>query len=188
MKRPGFFRGVVVAAVLALVGAIAYSGLATLIGAGFALKLITVALGGAYVLYLLSGTEDRTGRIAVFVGWLTVTGVVGFLTAGLTMTLITQVLLISTIRALYHHGSVLAALLDLGLSAFALSALVWASAESGSLFLSVWTFFLVQALFVAIPSDFKTQKAGAQKPEADQFDRAFRTAESAIRRIATERS
>ena len=62
----GFFKGAAVAAILALAGAVTFAGLASLIGAPLALCLVIVALGGAYILYLLKRASDRTGRIAVF--------------------------------------------------------------------------------------------------------------------------
>ena len=188
MKRPSFFRGVVVAAVLALFGAIAFSGLSLVVGGAAALKIVTILLGGAYIVYLLRGANERTGRIAVFAAWIFVTSGIWFFTADLAMTLITQAVLISIVRALYHHASVLAGLLDLVLTAFALSAAAWASAHSGSMFLTVWCFFLVQALFIGIPSEFKiSRKTERQQMVENEFGRAFRTAETAIKRIATQR-
>ncbi len=188
MKRPSFFRGVVVAAVLALFGAIAFSGLSLVVGGAPALKIVTMLLGGAYIVYLLRGANDRTGRIAVFVVWGFVTSGVWFFTADVAMTLVNQAVLISIVRALYHHASVLAGVLDLVLTAFALSAAVWASTHSGSMFLTVWCFFLVQALFVGIPSEFnKSLKQGREQTIEDEFSSALRAAETAIKRIATQR-
>ena len=184
MKQPNFFRGVAIAATLSVIGAVGYAGLSSLIGGRLALQLIIVLLGGSYVLYLLHTARDRSGRVATSGAWLLVSGSVWFLLPGLGAALITQAVLISLTRGLYHHGSVLAGLLDLGLSAFALSAAVWASNESGSVFLTTWCFFLVQALFVGIPSEFRQARPN---DNPDHFDRAFRTAEAAIRRIATER-
>ena len=182
--RAGFLRGVIIAAALALTGAVGYAGLSSILGGGSALQLITVLLGGCYVLYLLHTARDRSGRIATFGAWLLVSSSVWLADPGLGLVLITQAVLISLTRALYHHSSVLAGLLDLCLSAFALSAAVWASNESGSVFLTIWCFFLVQALFVGIPSDFRQARPN---DTPDHFDRASRTAEAAIRRIATER-
>jgi hypothetical protein len=190
MKKPGFFRGVIVAGVLALVGSIAFSGLSLILGGAVALKILLTLLAGAYVLYLLSASAERTGRVAVFTAWLLVTSCIWFFTADLALMMIAQAVSISIVRSLYHHAGVLAGLLDLVLSAFALSAAVWASAQSGSMFLVVWCFFLVQALFVGIPTSFKSEKQQSfaqELTQEDEFGRACRTAETAIRRIATQR-
>jgi hypothetical protein len=189
MSKPSFFKGVFIAAAFALVGAIIYAGLASVVGGGLSIRLVIILLGGAYIGYLLKGSEDRTGRIAVFAAWIAITAAMSFFSASLALALITQTVLISVVRTLYHHSSALAALLDLGLSSFALSAAVWASAETGSFFLTAWSFFLVQALFVVIPSEFgRVANPKDAAPEQDEFGRASRTAEAAIRRIATERS
>jgi hypothetical protein len=186
MSRPGFISGVIIAAVLALSGAIAYAGLSAIMGTDTALHMVIALLGGAYIVQLLRTSPERTGRIAVFAAWLITTGAMPLIAAGLGAALITQAVAISMVRGLYHHRSVLAALADLALSAMALSAAVWASAETGSFALSAWSFFLVQALHVFIPSRLPT---GAERPSAqteDPFDRAHRAAEAAIRRIAND--
>lgn len=191
MKRQSFFKGVIVAAVLALVGSIAFYGLSYAAGSERAFHIVAIILGGAYIAYLLRGSSERTGRIVVFSVWVAITSGVWFLTTDLTLALLTQAVLISLVRTLYHHARVLAALLDFLLSTFALSAAVWASAQSHSLFLSVWCFFLVQALFVWIPASFNAgeQRAFAENSTREnEFGRAFRTAETAIKRIAAPKS
>jgi hypothetical protein len=83
-------------------------------------------------------------------------------------------------------------MLDAGLSGLALAAAVWAAISTGSLFLALWCFFLVQALFVAIPNRMSAPRnhgRRAQKSASavdDDFERAYRNAEAAVRRLATE--
>ena len=190
MKRPSFLQGVIVAALFALVGSISLAGLSIVLGGAVALQIVTTALGGAYIVYLLSQSNERTGRIAIIAAWGVVTTCSWLLTADLSMTLITQSVLISIVRALYHHTRVLAGMADFGLSLFALSAAAWASSQSGSMFMTVWCYFLVQALFAGIPASFNTREqiiSADKSTREDNFGRAFRAAETAIRRIATQR-
>jgi hypothetical protein len=79
------------------------------------------------------------------------------------------------------------ALMDLGLSALSISAAVWAITRSGSVFLATWCFFLVQALFVAIPPAVQRKAKHEQNTAADSevFDRARRDADAALRRLFT---
>ena len=189
MKRPSFFQGVVAAAMFALIGSIGFAGLSIVTGGAVALKIVTITLGGAYIVYLLNRSSERIGRIAIFAAWGVVTTSTWLFSADLAMTLITQTVFISVVRTLYHHTQALAGLLDFLLSAFALSAAIWASGQSGSLFMTVWCFFLVQALFVGIPSSFKheaKQARAGKSAQEDKFSRAFRAAETAVRRIATQ--
>jgi hypothetical protein len=82
---------------------------------------------------------------------------------------------------------VIPALMDLGLNALSVSASVWAITRSGSVFLAIWTFFLVQALFVSIPPRVK----GKTKPvcdtaaESETFRQARRQADAALRQLFT---
>jgi len=54
--------------------------------------------------------------------------------------------------------------------------------HTGSVFLTVWCFFLVQALFVAIPAQVKPRyrALSATRPDADKFECARLRAEKAI--------
>ena len=194
MKRPGFFNGVLVALVLALIAGAAFAGLGAVFAAGPVLQLIVTALAGAYVAYLLGRSEERSGRIATLVLWSVGAGASWLLAPNLAVLLCAHVAMIWLIRALYFHSSVLSALADLGLSCLALASAIWAAQQSGSLFLAVWCFFLVQALFVVIPQTFAgragTFAGKADSPaavETDDFHRAYRAAEAAVRRIATQR-
>ena len=71
----------------------------------------------------------------------------------------------------------------------ALAAGIWAATQTGSLFLSLWCFFLVQALFVAIPVNMnrKTAPGSSQRDPEDRFQHAHRVAESALRRLSSLR-
>jgi hypothetical protein len=92
------------------------------------------------------------------------------------------------IRSLYFYSSVLSALADLALNALSVIAAVWAVRQTGSVFLSFWCFFLVQALFVAIPAAMQRNKHGPAEAESeDRFQQAYRVAESALRNLTSVR-
>jgi len=187
MKRPGFIHGVLLALLLALAGAAAFAALAAVFAGGAVLQLVVTALAGVYVCYLLSRSSERTGRVAAFVAWL-VCAVVGWLVApNLAVLLCGHVILIWLLRALYYHRGVLPALADLGLSAAALASAIWAAQQSGSMFMAVWCFFLVQALFVAIPQSLGPGAGSRGPARSDAFQRAYGTAQAAARRLAKQR-
>jgi len=95
--------------------------------------------------------------------------------------------IIWVIRSLYFHASVLSAFADLGLSGFSLIAAIWAFSQTGSLFMTLWTLLLVQALFVAIPSSFRKGDGEDSADEVDEFQRAHANAEAALRRLTSIR-
>lgn len=182
-KAPTFLGGAVIAFVFAAAGAAVFAAIIPWLSSAQAIRGIAIALGGAYTLYLLSGSEERTGRIATVAVWCVATAAAALFVSSLPLFLICQVASIWLIRSLYFHGSIVGALADLGIGGLALAFAIWAARGSGSVFLSIWCFFLVQALFVALPADGGTQShadAGSDQP----FKRAERSATAALRRLA----
>jgi hypothetical protein len=69
-----------------------------------------------------------------------------------------------------------------------LRSLYFAITRSGSMFLATWCFFLVQALFVAIPPRIKrVNKYRRDTPaESQPFETARRQADQALRQLFTQ--
>lgn len=182
-KPPTFLGGAAIALVFAAAGAAVFAALTPWLASHLAIRGIAIALGGAYTLYLLSRSEERTGRIATVAMWCVVTALTTVFVGTLPLFLICQVAAIWLIRSLYFHGSIVTALADLGIGGLALASAIWAARSSGSVFLSIWCFFLVQALFVALPADI-TAKAQRDDGDDQPFKRAQRSATAAMRRLA----
>jgi hypothetical protein len=180
--RPGVMGAAIVGLVLAFIGSV----LQTIIpaGSGLTVEALTSLLTGIYVLYLLSQTSERTGRVTSFLVWSATTVALTLSGCGLTAMLVSQVLMISALRALYFHNGVLPVLLDGALSFFALAAAVWAFVHSGSLFLAIWTFFLVQAAFVLIPACRSGDLSAGSTHSDSTFTQSHRAADQAINRLA----
>lgn len=186
MKRPTFLHGIAIAFILSFVGAALFATLAPILAPGLTVRFLVALLSFVYVLYLLARSRERTGRVAVIVLWAVFAGVTWFVAPPLPLYLIVHAGMIWLVRSLYYRSSVLPALLDLGLSGLSLAAAIWAATRSGSVFLAIWCFFLVQALFVAIPSSLKQPRNQKRTETGDDmgFQRAHRTAEAALRRIS----
>ncbi len=188
MKRPGFFQGVLVAATLGVAASVVAAALAPLFGLPALVRLLIPALGLAYVLYLLSRSGERTGRITAVAAWFVIAVVAWWLAPPLPLYLTMHAGAVWLLRSLYFYTGVVPSLLDLGLSAFAVAAAAWAASHSGSLFLTTWCFFLVQALFVAIPPVIRSRQ-GTQAPAAlqnEKFETARRRADAALRQLFTQ--
>jgi hypothetical protein len=187
MKRPTFFQGVVVAAILAFVAPAIVATLTPLDGLGTAVRLMIAALAFAYLLYLFSRSSERIGRVTALTAW-------SFMAVGtlliyppIELYLLIHVMAIWLIRSLYFYSGVMPALMDLGLSALSISVTIWALTRTGSIFLATWCFFLVHALFVAIPPAISKQKSAETKPQTsnERFDTARRQADEALRQLFT---
>ena len=185
MKHPTFLQGIVIALGFALSGAAIFSTLTLVYASSFILKALITGFAGLYVIYLLARSEERTGRVTVPVLWLAGAMLTWLLSPGLMAFLIAHVAAVWLIRSLYYHSSVLPALLDLALCALSVVAAVAAARHTHSVLLSIWTLFLLQALFVLIPEVVRSNRVERAASLDEGFDRALRTAEAAVRRIHT---
>ena len=189
MKQPTFFEGVIVAVAASVFGSAGALVLAPLFGRGDMAYMLICAISFAYLLYLLARSRERVGRITIVVLWLAITGIAGFSGLPLVFLGVMQLGFIWLIRSMYFYASVLSALLDLGLTLLSVITAFWAATHTGSVFLSIWTFFLLQALFVVIPRQMRSTHNKNTLPlqQEDPFLHAYRSAEAAIRKLTTVR-
>ena len=186
MKRPTFLEGVVFALVASFAGSVLLTALATLAPSGWLLRLLIAGIAFAYVVYLLTRSRERVGRITAIAAWFAVAAAAWFLQPPLLVYVLLHVALIWLIRSLYFHGSALSALADFGLNGLSIAAAVWTLAHTGSVFIGIWCFFLLQACFVAIPPHV-SGKSSRMHPQDDRFEHAHRAAEAAVRNLSTIR-
>lgn len=187
MKRPSFPEGVLVALAAAVLGSMVYTVLPGFLGPAWTIRALIAGLGLGYILYLLRRSSERTGRVVTLTGWLLFACSSWFLVADPLLYLAVHLGMVWLVRALYHQPGPLAALMDLALNLTALMAGLWAFVHADSVFLGIWTFFLVQALFVAVPSA-DVRRAGSDagtEPQPDPFQTAYRSAEAALRKLSS---
>ena len=188
MKAFSFWDGVVFALTAGVTGSISFYALSFLFTEDFVIRCLISALSLAYLLYLLSKSREQTGRITVLFAWCLLCATIWFFGSPLSLFFIMHALAIWLVRSLYFHVGLFSALADLGLNAFSIAAAIWACHHSGSFFLSIWCFFLAQALFVAIPAvedkSSKSNQAGIA-PNETEFKRAYQAAETAVRKLST---
>lgn len=184
MKRPTFFQGVVIALIAAVLGEVLFVVFTPLLGSYTALQLVIAIASFGYILYLLRASGERLGRLVTLAGWLLLTVATAWLSPHLVITLLLHTMMIWLVRALYFHSSLLTALADLGLNALAVAAALWATMQSGSLPLALWCYFLVQALFVMIPTSLAAKRTTAAVAENDHFEQARSAAQAALRKLS----
>ncbi len=187
MKMPGILEGAAFALGASIFGSVTYNTLTLFLTSSVVMRLLIVVIGLGYVVYLLSRSRERVGRITIIALWLLVAAITWFTAPPLILYLMAHLGLIWLIRSLYFYSSLVSAIADLGLNGVSLTAAVWALNQTGSLFVGIWCFFLMQALFVAIPTNMK-QKTGqnqTSKAREDRFQHAYRAAESALRKLSS---
>lgn len=188
MKRPSFIQGAIVAAVFAFFASVMIATLTPFVGFMSVIRLVIPVMGLAYLLYLFSRSRERAGRVTTLALWSALAAVTWWVAPPLPLYLLIHVGAVWLVRSLYFYSGVLPALLDLGLSALSISAAVWAISQSGSVFLATWCFFLVQALFVVIPSSVnrKPQSVKNSAVENEPFERARRQADKALTQLFSQ--
>ena len=188
MKRPTFFHGVIVAAVLGFFASAIVATLTPFVGLGAVVRLVIPALALAYLLYLFSRSTERLGRVTALSAWTVLAVLTWWVAPPLPLYLLTHVAAIWLLRSLYFYSGLVPALMDLGISTLSVSATVWAITRSGSVFLATWCFFLVQALFVTIPPAITRKKKSQRNTaiESDNFEQARRQADQALRQLFTQ--
>jgi len=188
MKRPGFAHGVVVAAVLGFFASAVVATLTPFVGLGAVIRLVIPALALAYLLYLLSRSDERVGRVTTITLWSALAAASWWISPPLPLYLLIHVGAVWLVRSLYFYSGIVPALMDLGLSGLSVSASVWAITRSGSVFLATWCFFLVQSLFVAIPASVDQGKKAEDvaSENNEKFEAARRQADAALRQIFSQ--
>jgi len=188
MKRPSFFQGVIVAAVLGFFASAFVATLTPFVGLGAVIRIAIPALSFAYLLYLFSRSPERIGRVTTLALWVALAALTWWFAPPLPLYLLIHVGAIWLVRSLYFYTGLFPALIDLGLSALSVTATVWAISRSGSVFLATWCFFLVQALFVVIPPAISGKQAARQGVCTDDgnFEQAKRQADQALRQLFTQ--
>lgn len=180
MSRPGFGRGLFVGAALALLTGIVCNALVMAVAPAAALRTALGLAAAGYVLWLIVGAPTRTGRVVVALAWLVAALLAWLLEPPLGVYLAGHVGAAWLVRALFHHGRLGAALADLALTALALAAGIVAARHTASVTLGAWSFFLVQALWVFIPS---AHDPAAADDDATRFAAAAARARTAWARL-----
>lgn len=189
MMRPGFAEGVVVAMVATVAASFLHTGLSLTIERSSALHWTITVLSWGYLCYLLARSEQRVGRGLAPVTWLSAAALLWLVNPATPWFVLGHAGLLWLVRALRFCSGVVVALADLGIALLGLAAAAWAALETGSVFLSVWTLFLVQALFGSLPPwvggllEVRNKRACG----ADVFERAHQAAEAALRNLSSIR-
>ncbi len=187
MKKPSFYHGIAVAFIMSFFASALLTALPPMATSLWLPKTIITLVALAYLIYLLSASSSRSGKITTVSLWFVVSGFTWFLTPPLLIFILIHIGMIWLIRSIYFYKSILMAIADMGLSVLGLIAAIWAFESTDSLFLSFWCYFLVQALFVFIPAGLQrpTSKSSTaeQSSKDEAFQRAYRSAEAALRRL-----
>lgn len=185
MKSATFSEGVIIALVSSIAVAAIFTVMSSLFFNDELLKLLISGVSFFYIGYLFLRSKERTGRVTIISIWFVITLSSLFLMPSLLMFIVTQLLIIWLMRSLYFYNSIFSSITDLVLTGLSLVIAIWAWFNSGSLFLTFWSFFLTQALFVFIPKSFTKENKSESDvyTEQDKFEHAHHLAETAVSKL-----
>lgn len=183
MKTLSFWPAVALALAISVLGWVLHSVIGGFLGIGVSLRVVVLVAAMLQLLALLATHPQRSGRVVAAGAWLALSGLLVLVDPALPVWLVAQTGFIWLLRSLQRYDSLLPAAADALLSGFALSAAIATAMHTRSLFLSLWCYFLVQALAAFLPRRLPTAAPPAAAGVND-FEASFRTAEAALRRLS----
>ena len=187
MKQAGFFEGVWVALLISVLGSALFAVLTTFFSKFGVFQLVVTAISFCYITYLLLRSREVTGRMVIFTVWFSAAMLCLFFVNSILTFIMIHIIMIWLVRSLYYYTSIISAAIDLFLNVTSFVIATWTLGHTDSLFLALWCFFLIQALFVSIPVSFQKVRQSNHRhvKSDDRFERAYRIAEVAIRKLST---
>lgn len=183
MNRSGFIPGVAVAFALALAAALFAAAPMSPFSSSDVGFFLPPALSGLYLAWLLRHRRSNVGKATAVLAWMVCAGGGWLLVRDMTIYGVIHVTFVAVVRAVFYGRGALAAAGELLLSAAAGIAAAIALTRTGSVFLGVWTFFLMQAASAFIPDSCGRQSARSRDQSHPAFLRAEQQAEAALERL-----
>ena len=180
--KPSFLNGALIGLFISFIGAIGFYGLALIMPFMVSAYLMIGILGITYHCYLSSTQQSNKGLVSSIVILVLIT-MVSWLFAWSLLTVVSlNCFLIWMFRIHYFHKSAIGAIGDLAILIGSTFLSAYTFAHTDSLFLSIWVFFLCQALFVLIPESIVKNSSPHHHVES-KFSVAKRNAQSALNQL-----
>lgn len=175
MNPVGFAAAALSGFVISLVG----SGLLAL---GFSTFLIPL-LAALYLLWLLISHRQHREISLVFVGWAILAAAIYGLGLGLMTSIFSCVLLAWIVRSVMRYRRLHCIAADAVLSVAAIGIALSVAGYSHSVFLSIWSYFLVQALVFLMPEQKSGKRSNHDNSSMERFEKARASAQAALQQI-----
>jgi hypothetical protein len=182
LKLTGYGGAIVLGLGLSVVAVALLNVAALWLGTTLALKLILVLLSALYLTALLVSHGVRFGASLVVLAWLLLSAALLLVNPALSAWLIGYVALAWLVRSSKRYQKMWLVICDGLLALVALCAAVSAFWYSQSLFLSFWTFFLLQALVYWLPGQALNPLL-SRNHSNNRFQQARHSAQQALARI-----
>ena len=184
MKRSTFLQAALFGMGISLVAGILFHLFTVLFSTDLTVRCLIAGAGFIAVIQLIRASGEPVGLVTAVTLWTLMSIVLVWLEPPLVWYLSCHIAFIWITRSVYFYSSVFASMIDLSLCVLSFCAAAWTAVHTGNVFLSFWSFYLVQALHGSIPLSFDTSKT--QIPETDtRFEQAYRDAQTALGRLSS---
>ncbi|NOQ94317.1 MAG: hypothetical protein GQ547_06745 [Methylophaga sp.] len=186
MKQATFFEGVFIALIVGFISSVLLFTLSSFFPTNILIRFLISGISFAYLLYLLTRSNERVGRVSVVTIWFISMTTLWFSWPPITLFILGHLLSIWLVRSLYFYSSLISSFADLALNSISVVIAFVVASHTNSVFLTLWCFFLIQALFVMIPRSIQKSTSNTSTPfNNDDFQHSYRAAEAAVRQLST---
>lgn len=186
MKRPTILAGIAFAFVVAVFALPAWWDLRVALPAAMAFRIVVLSGYLAYCAYLLRTAQTRVGALSLAAANLVIGLGIAFLPITTPTVAGALAIMVSLNRSLLFQRSLVAMALDGVTSVAGLVFAGYLLNQTGSVAAALWSYFLVQSVFVVIPPRFPKDSGPLPQDTAagaDSFVHGQRQAEAALERI-----
>lgn len=184
MKRPSLLKNIGLAVVLTIVavttGILSFAMFSSTVSS----KLVIFLVSLLYLVRLVSCSQLRAGKLILNLGCLALLIGGGLLIEQPGNLLMMATVMIWMVRFLLYYSSIFTAFADLVLCLMSLAGFALSLNSSHSVAVALWSFFLIQSLHALIPERFCGSRCAAEEKRSEhRFDRAYQSAEEAVRQM-----
>lgn len=188
MSSPTFLQGAGLALAAAAAAGVFMTAGAPILGPGAAFRVLVSGLGFAYVAYLCTAAPRRTGVATALLLWTLASAAAWLASPSNVVFTVGLVAALPLMRSFLLRRRPLQFAADVALNAAAATLALAALSRTGSVALAVWSFFLLQAVHVAIPALLPPHAPARAADDDVPFDAARRRAEAAVEQLASRRT
>lgn len=189
MKPLTFGQSALLGFFLSVLGTMSFQVISLFMPLGFALRGVMLLLVASYLVVVMVRHPRKTGVLAIPSMLLMMNCVLWVSGTSIWVTLVLNVMALSAVRSVYAYQSLILATADMLISMIALFIALAVFSYQQSIFLSFWSFFLVQALTAFLPVHFTLKTVGEKRSDYSvdsSFQRAQRQAERALDKLVNQ--
>lgn len=187
--RYGFAGGIAVAFICALSASIGSDLLEHYVYRDDLLMIITAGVTLIYLIYVFHSSKVISGRLTALMLWLVGTAISVFTFLPFEPYLLSNLLFLWIVRSVFFQANIIGAIIHMGLIGLGFTVALWTALHTESHFLTVWSFFLIQALIVFIPELNKSANSKhwvSTTSSSLRFETAKSRAQAAIRQLGCQ--